>query len=39
MGLAFVTWFTGLSFLIVFAAVAGPALADGDGPPSCPAAA
>jgi membrane protein len=30
VGLAFVTWFTGLSFLIVFAAVAGPALADGD---------
>jgi len=31
VGLAFVTWFTGLSFLIVFAAVAGPALAEGDG--------
>jgi len=30
VGLAFVTWFTGLSFLIVFAAVTGPALAEGD---------
>lgn len=30
VALAFVTWFTGLSFLIVFAAVAAPALAEGD---------
>ena len=30
VGLAFVTWFTGLSFLIVLAAVAAPSLAEGD---------
>jgi membrane protein len=28
---SFVTWFTGLAFLVVFGAVLGPALADGDG--------
>ena len=27
---SFVTWFTGLAFLVVFGAVLGPALADGD---------
>lgn len=27
---SFVTWFTGMAFLVVFAAVLGPALADGD---------
>ena len=30
VGLAFVTWFTGLAFLVVIAAVIAPALADGD---------
>jgi membrane protein len=30
LSLAFVTWFTGFAFLIVGAAVLGPALADGD---------
>lgn len=30
VGLSFVTWFTGLAFLVVGAAVVGPALADGD---------
>ncbi|MGV1007229.1 MAG: hypothetical protein ACOYBY_01315 [Dermatophilaceae bacterium] len=30
LSLAFVTWFTGLSFVIVGAAVLGPALAEGD---------
>ena len=34
VALAFVTWFTGLSFLIVFAAVAAPALAEGDDAPA-----
>ena len=30
IALAFVTWLTGLAFVLVFAAVLGPALADGD---------
>ena len=30
VALAFVTWFTGLSFVIVFAAVTAPSLAEGD---------
>ena len=29
---SFVTWFTGMAFLLIVAAVLGPALADGDGP-------
>ena len=29
---SFVTWFTGMAFLVILSAVLGPALADGDNP-------
>ena len=32
---SFVTWFTGMAFLLILAAVLGPALADGNSPAGC----